>query len=301
MRRGGDGSSDPWGPVDKIKVQLDTNVLVLPVHVRWFFHPDAEAGGRRTPLSESIMRSWFDEGVDPMESLGARETINASLTYDGIADLWRSDIKMGALNPNDDWFTDHPWAQCGIQFRLESARSVEDKKLAERGFSFDECELDGGREGPNPCSADESNIRVHHDRAESTEEHPGLCVYVTGRIYDCARGTSDFVKGVACRPSRCGESIDDSRSFTALSARELSFDGLVAHELGHLLSLGHVYTPSTRSDVSCDGDLDSSTIGAVDNLMNPGGEALHSALLTEDQCEAARESALHYLDGWGLL
>lgn len=277
--RGGDVDDVVWSTIGKIRVQLNPDTLVLPVHVRHFYH--ASSHENPAPLSPETMRALFDAGVDPGEEaasgLGARHHLEADLWSMGTG-TFHAENTMGAVWPATwrKFNADTPWAQCGIQFRVESAASVENLQLADWGWSQGEC-----AGGSNVCENPDAHIRAHHLGVEDVAANPGLYVYLTGEIYECAGGGSSVTGGVVCRqPPSASRPIPDSNLFAIIDWRT-DIPGVIPHELGHMLDLYH--TPSSSV-----------------NLMSPTGARVDFAILESWQCEQARTIAQQYLTRWGL-
>jgi hypothetical protein len=309
-RRDGQSLSEPPPPgsippdigfvdvdLDTQEVALDPQVLVLPVRVTMFVEPDGSPPPGFPSDLQRLLSAWMDPGLVSTISVTGLDT-----GFSSSMELHSGRFTdQGSIPGYEQTPPDNIWAQCGIQFRGEI--EVVPQTLGLEDALLDGCSCDLPTGTPNP------NNPLSEYTANGYDGDSRLEVFIGGTIGTVAcpfLGGVTSLSGLACdAPANdfgCPATANVSgTSVIVVDASHINDrPRVIAHELGHMLGLGHF----TAGDACVDVDAPCVEDGVPDdcrddcfvdeaNLMTTGAVG---GALTEAQCERARCMALSWLE-----
>jgi hypothetical protein len=266
--------------IDTIRVQLDPDVLLLPVRVHLFARPqvaDPIPWDNGWPVDIDANEEFFSQMLDN----GSSTTVEQTTVDTGFESFSTVDSRFYA-DVIHAFAVDSIWTQCDIQFRFESVEVL----ASPEGYwqEFDSC----------------SSFDTITEYRLGRRSEEAIDVFVGGEIGPTGCGdAAGSVFGVTTGPSNSCDRVPGTVDFHHISfdgARMWSRTNVVAHELGHFLGLGHV---NTALDDDCPEVSDTAGIDGL--LMETGGGTVGTAGITPAQCQVARCLAGRWLVRWGRL
>lgn len=211
-------SSNDLSLTSKAKVFLDSNVVLVPVHVIVLSTPGSPYFTGWVPQDE--MRVIFDDETVADKHVNTTPTTNP----DSVLYAWHD---KGRDEPVVPLNTDPIWTQCDIQFRMKAFSSCEVPIEAMVPPANTEC-------GDNPLRAQQGKVIDAVDACTAAMKKPGIRIIVTGQL------EGPICSGVAgvTGPGENVSVVDQDALASAPNA--------IPHEIGHMLGLPDLDDQDTR-------------------------------------------------------
>lgn len=273
-------------PQDSVRMRLDPRVLVLPVRITVFTNgsaiPDA------SPISALSLQRMFDPGASE------HVATNTPTNY-----LSREIYQPAPPVPDDIW------TQCDIQFRLEATRHVVNTSLANILATTCACSGAQFEDGIDRGNLMVGPTGIRTQLAQYIDANGGsnvnlLDAFIGGALATDLTGCGATLGGPP-QAFACGPSNGCSGNFSPTAPGGARFSGMLfvrsvfssrafAHEVGHMLWLGH----SPGDTVGGGGACVANDFAGITPLMYGSGGATGTDI-SPNQCGHARCQAAEWL------
>ncbi|MEQ9077995.1 MAG: hypothetical protein RLP09_29290 [Sandaracinaceae bacterium] len=274
---------------DTVEVQLDPNVILVPVNIHVFRDSSGRVAGR--PY-EQLHDEFFRQDIDPSVAYGDHH----NSVFDPESGVYSVAHRLTTwTTASRSLLADSVWAQCDIQFQVNELITHEQNDgLDEVMMSGEECEEAFGLVC-NPHTTSLQRLYSHVRPIIASRPDIGLNIFVGGDLHEACISNFSFF-GLSCGPAEAEGSTcriamrpNPAAHWVFIEAESWASEpAVVPHELGHQLGLSHRDGPCAGSGFTSQ------------NIMDRPFD-IEGASLTPNQCARARCIAQQWLGEWGLL